>query len=78
METAVTKANMQPLNVAAELDFYWLLCRKYTSDMQFLVPSWAGWLSLVGCKPDECQSTVEYMSPILLPIRDYSPPYRSF
>ena len=58
METAVTKANMQPLNVAAELDFYWLLCRKYASDMQYLVPSWAGWLSLVGYKPDECQSTV--------------------
>ena len=39
METAVIKANMQPLNVAAELDFYWLLCGKYASDMQYLVPS---------------------------------------
>ena len=72
METAVTKANMQLLNVAAELDFYWLLCRKYASDMQYLVPSWAGWLSLVGYKPDECQSTVEYMPPILSPITDNS------
>ena len=72
METAVTKANVQPLNVAAELDFCWLLCRKYASGMQYLMPSWAGLLSLVGYKADECQSTVEYMPPILSPITDNS------
>ena len=72
METVVTKANLQPLNVAAELDFCWLLCRKDASDMQYLMPSWAGLLFFVGYKADECQRTVEYMPPILSPITDNS------